>query len=155
MEKSIFDTFIDNNVSSDKIKILLKNIHKSLKSLEEVWIHRELSLTLEYLSKISILFTTHGVKMFEKNPPGIDIITGCFLFSQPIDAKKIRCPRGFTNEHKAEFKKNVDNLVKAWSLIGKYFPYEKCASTILKNDENRIKLEAKLKSVINLENTTI
>jgi len=149
MEKSSFETFIDENVSGDKIKILLKRIHKSLKALEEVWICRPPSKSLEYISKISRLFSIYGVKMFQKNVEGIDVIMGCYLYSQTINAKKIQSPRAFNDEQKAEFKKHIDALLKAWALLGQHFSYEKLAPTVFKNDADRTELESKLKEQIN------
>ena len=148
MQQNLFDELIDEKVKGDRIKILLKKIHSSLKAIEEAWICRARSHSLDYISQIKILFSIYGIKMFQQDVESTDVLTGCFLYSQPINAKKIQCPRNFNNEQKDAFKKSVDDLVKAWTFMGKHFSYEKLAATAVNNEPDRQELEKKLKERI-------
>ena len=148
MEHSLFEKFIDEKVIGDKIKIRLKKIYCNLKTIIDAWICRHQSKTLDYVSSIKIQFLTYGIKMFQQDTESMDVLMGCFLYSQPIDADRIRCPKALSDEKKASFKQNVAELIIDWRFLGKHFSYEKCVA-IGVNNEDRRELEKKLKEIIN------
>jgi hypothetical protein len=141
-----FEEIIDKNVTSDKLKILLKGIDHYLDTIEKVLAKSSSAKSLRYVSDIKIKFHIHGIAMFKKDPEVIDLLMGCFLYSQTIDVKKIRCPRALTNEQKDQFKKDMTHLIEAWILIGKHFSFDKLLEISVTDVENREKLRAKLQA---------
>ena len=134
-----------------KIRMLLKNIDENLDSLQAVWITRNTSKTFGYLLKITSLFLTYGYGILKENPSALDILCCSFLYSLPIDKKKIRCPRNLTNEQKQQYGKNMDVLIESWSTLKTIFHYETICCEAFDTEEDKTQLQIKLKNLISFE----
>jgi hypothetical protein len=123
MEEQTFENFLIDNEIPDNTKKLLRNIHNSLIILEMPWLTKNQSQTQIYLSNIKINFDLYGLPLFTKHREVFEIASGCYLFSQYIDARKIQIPRGIPQEAKTLYKQNISRLISSWTVIGGHFSY--------------------------------